>query len=346
MSAPRDAKPHVLIVIPVHDDWTTLERLLFHIDRVEGLEGCRIDVIAVDDASREEAPEHLRSSAFRRIETLEVVRLICNLGHQRAIAVGLCRATQRQGVDHVVVMDGDGEDRPEDLPRLIAAAQAHPGGIVCAQRVKRSEGLLFRAGYQVYKRLFQLMTGANIDFGNFCLIPHRALDSLTHNPAIWNHLAAAVTRSRLRIERLSTERGERYAGQSHMNFVSLAVHGLSAISVYSDVVLVRLIAFLLGVAAFTGAGIAAVAALRFFTDLAIPGWASGVAGSLAIMLFQSLVFALISVFMLLNSRGAKTVLPAVDAWHYVRSCRTLTTRGEGSDEWPSRSSQPVYRHRA
>jgi polyisoprenyl-phosphate glycosyltransferase len=333
----------VAVVIPVHDDWEALGQLLHHIDRVPDLDDYRIDVIAVDDASSSEAPAHLSSCRFDRIETLEVVRLVCNLGHQRAIAVGLCRAAQRQNVDRVIVMDGDGEDRPEDLTGLLAAARADENAIICAQRAKRSEGFLFRAGYQAYKRLFQLLTGANIGFGNFCVIPYGFLDALTHNPAVWNHLAAAVARSRLRIRRLSTDRGERYAGRSHMNFVSLAVHGLSAISVYSDVVLVRLIAFLLGIAGLAGVGIAVVAGVRLFSDLAIRGWASGVAGSLAIMLFQSFVFALISVFMLLSARGAKSVLPAIDAWHYVRSCRTLITRGERSDEW---SVRPVHRHRA
>jgi hypothetical protein len=317
------ASQRLLIVTPVFDDWVAFEELLRDIDRAPGLKGFRIEVVAVDDASVTEAPSAPFAGSYQRIESVEVIRLALNLGHQRAVAVGLCYAAKHADANYVVVMDSDGEDRPEDIAALIAEAEAQPGAIISAMRAKRSEGFTFRIAYAAYKRIFQVLTGAKIDFGNFCLIPRGRLDALTQNPATWNHLAAAIVRSRIPLRRVATRRGQRYAGKSSMNLVSLVAHGLSAISVYSDLVLVRVVLALLGFAAMTLAGIAGVLAIRLLTDLAIPGWASSVIGNLAIMLFQALLFSLISVFILLRSREAKLVFPAVDAWNYVRARRSL-----------------------
>src|SRR5262249_8198211 len=240
---------------------------------------------------------------YSRIQSIKAVELACNLGHQRAIAIGLVQALKTHDAGCIIVMDSDGEDRPQDIRKLGDHWRTAPNSIVCAQRAQRSESISFKMFYAIYKLIFKMLTGARIDFGNFCLIPRNLLAAVCHNSSIWNNLAATLVRSRLPILRIPTDRGRRYAGQSHMNLVSLVMHGMSAISVHGDVVLVRLLMSLLGLSALSAVGLAVVFALRLFTDLAIPGWASGVAGNLFVIFLQSVVFALISVFIILSTRS-------------------------------------------
>jgi hypothetical protein len=211
---------------------------------------------------------------------------------------------------------------------LLAANAAHSGAIVCARRARRSEPLLFRAFYQVYKFLFASLTGTHIDFGNFCLIPRRALRAVIAQAGIWNHLAATLTRSRLPLTRIDSIRGVRYAGQSKMNLVSLIVHGLTAVAVYADVALVRILIFALALAVCAFVGIVSIVCVRLGTSLAIPGWASSVAGTLMVLLFQAVLVPVIGVFVVLSLRTARTVVPSVDAKDFIESIRTVRA---GSD---------------
>ena len=146
------------------------------------------------------------------IDSVEVMHLAVNLGHQRAIAVGLSLIAHRDDIGTVVVMDSDGEDRPEDIDTLLAAAAQHPDHVILAQRTQRSESVGFRTGYLAYKALFRLLTGRVIDFGNFCLLPMPVVRRLAHMPDLWNNLAAAIMRSRLRRIAVPTVRGLRHAG--------------------------------------------------------------------------------------------------------------------------------------
>lgn len=310
----------VVLVVPVYDDWTSLRQLLRSIDAQPGLNRVIFDVFVVNDGSLASPPSTVwYEDRYSHIRSVRLVNLICNLGHQRAIAVGLVMASEESDSDGVIVMDCDGEDRPEDVPQLIATALSNPDRIVCARRSKRSESLMFRSFYLLYKAMFRLLAGTAINFGNFCYIPRSALHRLGHSPSLWNHLAATLVRSRVPLVRVPTERGRRYAGRSRMDFDGLIALGLSAISVYADIVFVRIMVGMLVVSALTIAGLAIVAAIRLFTELAIPGWASTVFGSLSIVLMQSIIFAAVSAFLLLNSRSAKPVIPMVDAPHFVAS---------------------------
>jgi len=225
-------------------------------------------------------------------------------------------------------MDGDGEDRPVEVSRLVAASAANPGCVICARRARRSEPLLFRAFYHAYKILFGQLTGVRIDFGNFCLIPPGILRPIVSQAGLWNHLAATLTRSRVPLIKINTIRGERYAGQSKMNFISLIVHGLSAISVYADAALVRLIVAATVLASCTVAAILVTVGVRSFTDRAIPGWASGVVGTLSVILFQAVFIPATGVLTVLSLRTLRTVVPVIDAEHFVESIRSFYSRGD------------------
>jgi glycosyltransferase involved in cell wall biosynthesis len=319
----------IAVVVPVYNDWESVGRLLQGLGAVGRACGLELSVILVDDASSMPAPESFQDVDETAIKRLRIVRLAFNLGHQRAIAVGIVVASEEPALHSAtVVMDGDGEDRPEDLPRLLQASEANPSSIVCARRARRNESLPFKLFYQLYKLTFGNLTGVRIDFGNFCIVPSRLLRTIAAQPGIWNHLAATLTRSRIPLVKVQTDRGVRFAGKSKMSFVSLVVHGLSAITVYADVVLVRLLlatGLLAGAAFF---GLLSTVAVRVFTTQAIPGWTSNVAGTMITLLVHAIVSSVIGVFVILSQRTARPILPAVDARDFVESIRTLLGQEE------------------
>src|SRR5271165_5744805 len=237
-----DHRRKLAIVSPVFNDWDAFGQLIERLGQLNETEIFEINVIAVDDCSFVDLADVASLRARKGgLASVNVVKLACNLGPMRAIAAGLVTANKIDDLDAVIVMDADGEDRPEDIGQLIAMWDCHPQRIVVAKRAQRSEGRLFKAFYGVYKLIFKALTGQLITFGSFSLLPHSALRALVHNPAIWNNLPAAIIRSRIPYIELETKRGVRLAGRSGMNFVNLAVHGVSAISVYTDIVLLRII---------------------------------------------------------------------------------------------------------
>jgi polyisoprenyl-phosphate glycosyltransferase len=303
------------IVTPVLDDWEAFQRLVANLNA--GLEDVRVHVLAVDDGSNTGFdPARLKLSTGGAVAAVTIVRLALNLGHQRAIAVGLTDAA-RGDADAVLVMDSDGEDRPEDVPKLLADFAAAPDSVILAQRAKRSEALTFRIGLAIYKALFRLLTGQRIDFGNFSLLPIAAVRRLTHTPDLWNNLAAAVMRSRLPCRRVPIERGKRYHGESKMNWVALVLHGLSALSVYSEVIFVRMLFVAAAVGGLAVIGIAAAVAIRLATQLAVPGWTTTVVGVFLIVLIQMLLAVIVTSLLMLSGRSRRLFVPKTDCEQFI-----------------------------
>ena len=308
----------IAIVVPVLDDWVSFTALAHSIAGQFTDSGATVTLIAVDDGSSE--PFDVASIELpgnTDVTEISVLRLAVNLGHQRAIAVGLSSLARRNDIDMVIVMDGDGEDRPEDIAALRAAHRQNPGHAVLARRSKRSERGVFRVGYFLYKRLFRLLTGQTIDFGNFCLLPMPIVRRLVYMPELWNNLPAALIRSRVRYTSVPLARGTRYAGQSKMNLASLIVHGLSAMSVYTDVIFVRIILLAVFVVGLTMLGMMGVVAIRILTDLGIPGWASTMFGDLMIILMQTLVMVIATSLVLLAGRSQRPIVPFTDSSDFI-----------------------------
>lgn len=303
------------IVVPVFNDWPSFAQLLREIANQQELRTYDLSVIAVDDCSFNQPDP--ASLDYPGSIKLRVVRLASNLGAMRAIAVGLVVAAENGEFDAVIVMDSDGEDRPEDIGRLLVAWEEQPNRIVVARRAERSEGFVFKSFYLFYKLIFRLLVGQTINFGSFSLLPSRAVQALVHTPAIWNNLPAAVIRSRFPYLQLETKRGQRFAGKSSMNFVSLCVHGVSAISVFTDLVLLRLMIAMIGIATLTMLAMLVVVAIKLGTNWAIPGWASYVGGSLVIIFVQSLLFAAVALIQFLYFRTLKAFLPITDAYQFI-----------------------------
>ena len=305
----------IAIVTPVFDDWPAFARLLQEISVLATDLPFALEIVAVDDGSS--VSYELCSPALDAICEVEIVRLGLNLGHQRAIAIGLVEIARREDLEGVFVMDCDGEDRPADLPRLFTAARDYPGRIIVAQRVQRSERRAFKTGYAFYKFFFALLTGQHINFGNFCFMPMACVRRLVFMPEIWNNLPATILRSRIGYFPIATARGSRYFGRSRMNWAALIAHGLSAMSVYIDVVFVRILAGALIVAAITLLGIATAVAIRFATSLAIPGWKTIVVGVLGLLLMQVIVMVIPMLLLVLAARNTRPIVPFLDASVFV-----------------------------
>jgi polyisoprenyl-phosphate glycosyltransferase len=309
---------HVAIVTPVFDDWEAFAALIAEIARCFHGGDIAFHVLAVDDGSTAAPdPAGFVLPAGSCIAEIEVVRLALNLGHQRAIATGLCAVADRRDIDGVVIMDCDGEDRPEDIAALLDASKLNPGRIVLAHRAKRSESRAFRFWYAVYKMLFHTLTGRVISFGNYALLPVPAVRRLVHMPELWNNLPATIMRSRVPYTTVPTQRGKRYAGRSSMNLVALVVHGLSAMSVYTDMIFVRTLIAAAMIAGLSMLGIIGVILVRVVTDLAVPGWTTVAVGDLLIVLLQTVVIVIATGLMMLSGRSNRPIIPIIDAWSFV-----------------------------
>ena len=195
--------------------------------------------------------------------------------------------------------------------------------VVFAARKRRSEGLVFRSFYQLYRLIHLTLTGIPVRVGNFCILPANALHRLVVVSDLWNHFAASVFKAQLPLDMVPTARAQRLAGRPAMSFTSLAVHGLSAISVFGDRVGVRGILLSALFFLFTIFSLLGVVSLRLFTDLAIPGWASYTAGVLVLLALQLLMLVTVFAFIVLGSRDTASFLPNRDHVYFVSGLQRL-----------------------
>lgn|SRR5579859_662564 len=310
----------VAVVTPVFNDWASFALLLRRMNEAFEESDVQLSIIAIDDGSMETWDwEGVAGIAGGPIVSIEVIRLGLNLGHQRAIAVGLVEVAVRNEFETVLVMDCDGEDRPVDAASLVRERSKNSESVLLAHRAERSEGETFKIWYYCYKLLFWLLTGRRISFGNFSLLPHSATRRLARMPELWNNLPAAIMRSRLPYRMLPTSRGQRYAGKSKMALVSLVTHGLSAMSVYTDVIFVRVLIAAGAVAASTILGMAITIFIRIATQLAIPGWTTTAVGVLVIVLLQAVILVAAALFLLLANRSARPIIPLTDCEIFIES---------------------------
>jgi hypothetical protein len=180
--------------------------------------------------------------------------------------------------------------------------------------------------YLAYKLAFRLLTGRVIDFGNFLVLPAAVARRLVFMPECWNHLAAAVVKSRMPVARVATARGARYAGRSKMNLVSLVVHGFSAFSVFIETAITRLLLFFGFTSVLAVAAALVAVVLRFGTDLAIPGWATNVFGLSMVLFFQSLTLAAVVLFSVLSSRSSVPFLVGRQGAEFVETRTVVRPR--------------------
>ena len=311
---------NVTLLIPVFNDWDAVFALLKLLDSaMAASQGQnRLRVLLLDDGSSTTAGAEWADARYPNLAGVDILALRRNLGHQRAIAIGLAYVEANLPCDAVAVMDGDGEDKPEDIPTLIARFRESGGEkALFAQRTRRTEKLTFQVFYKLYRGAHWLLTGQKVQVGNFSILPFALLKKLVVVSDLWNHYAAAAFKARLPIEMVPLARGHRLAGESRMNFVSLVVHGLSAMSVHGERIGVRLLA---------GTGVSAVLVtlillagliFRLITQYEFPRWLVVAGAALLVMLFQALGLALVFVFIVLAGRDSSSFLPVRDYGYYV-----------------------------
>jgi hypothetical protein len=316
MISPEISDHKIIILLPVYNDWDALSLLLPILEQELNANEIRADILMVDDGSTTSAPPNLGQTCFRSIESIDILSLRRNLGHQRAIAVGLSYIEAHRVCHAVIVMDCDGQDDPRDIPRLVRECIANGDQkIIFAARTRRSESLIFRLFYHLYRLIHFLLTGMPVRVGNFSVIPSGALNRLVAVSELWNHYAAAVHKARLPIASVPTERSRRLEGPSRMDVVALVVHGLSAMAVFGDRIGVRLlIVVALGMGLVSGA-LVTVLGIRLLTPLAVPGWATYVTGLLLVMLIQMLLVVLVFAFVILAARDTASIIPGRDYIH-------------------------------
>jgi polyisoprenyl-phosphate glycosyltransferase len=314
----------LVVLMPVYNDWKALSLLLPRLDKELNTNGLNARIFLVDDGSTVAVPENLCPSDFQSIESIDVLSLRRNLGHQRAIAVGLSYIEAKHPCDAVVVMDSDGEDDPQDVPRLIKESIVNESKkIIFAARTRRMENLTFKLFYQLYRLIHFLLTGVPVRVGNFSVIPWGALNRIVAVSELWNHYAAAAHKARLPLAFIPTQRSSRLEGSSRMNFVALVVHGLSAMAVFGDRIGVRLLIIVSIVMGLASGVLIVVFAIRLLTVIAVPVWVTSVTGMLLLMMFQMMPVVLVFAFMILASRDTASIIPSRDYVHLTAGIRRV-----------------------
>ena len=227
----------IKILIPVYNDWETLIKLFDEINKViEDIENVEFDCMIVNDASTTKPPD---IKVPKNIKKIEIFNMKQNKGHARCNAFGLRYLSKKDDFDHLIVMDGDGEDRPEEIKYLVNQALEEQEVSVVAKRVKRSEGPIFQILYEIHKLITLLFTGKQVNFGNYSCLTKKDVITLSQQESLWSSFSGTVKKSILRLNTINSTRGLRYFGPSKMSLLNLGIHSFSIIAVFKSQVFLR-----------------------------------------------------------------------------------------------------------
>ena len=233
----------IKILIPVYNDWQSVIKLLENINaKVFSLDS-EFSVIIVNDASTEDRPKLYTD--LKNLKSIQIINMKENKGHARCNAAGLKHINEKEEFDYVIPMDGDGEDRPEELNLLIKKIKDYPDNVITANRVKRSEGLMFKFCYLAHKSLTLIFTSQKIKYGNYTCLPNSIVSKMINEPATWNSFSGSLAKIVKDRKSIPSIRGERYFGPSKMSFVNLLKHSLSINAVFKSTLLIRSTLFLI-----------------------------------------------------------------------------------------------------
>jgi glycosyltransferase involved in cell wall biosynthesis len=225
------------ILIPVFNDWESASQLIKNIDLEISKENSEISVIIVNDNSTEKMS--VKDLNISNLKSVEILNLLKNGGHCHAIATGIKYINEKVDFDYIVPMDGDGEDRPEELKKIFELAETSSPEIITANRVERSEGPLFQFCYQIHKILTYLMIGKIVKFGNYSCLSKQAVMKMLSNGSLWLSYSGSVVKNFSSISHINSIRGKRYFGPSKMNFSKLVVHSLSISAAFREIIFIR-----------------------------------------------------------------------------------------------------------
>ena len=233
----------VKILIPVYNDWESVSKLIDKINNLSINSEYQISVIIVNDASNHDRQDE--DKILNNIHSIKVLNMKGNQGHARCIATGLKYIYEKEEFDYVIPMDGDGEDRPEEIKDFLNQIKNSYDKPIVGERIKRSENFLFKACYLTHKLITLTFTGKSIKFGNFTCLPKVTVQKMINDKATWNSFSGALTKVENDLISIPSSRGKRFFGPSKMSFYSLIKHSLSIISVFRKTFLVRSALFII-----------------------------------------------------------------------------------------------------
>ncbi len=233
----------IKLLIPVYNDWQSVIKLLEIINsEVSGLSH-EFSVIIVNDATTENKPE--MSISLDNLNSIQIINMKNNQGHARCIATGLKYIFEKEEFDYVIPMDGDGEDRPEEIKQFMDNLNYSPDKSIVGERIKRSEGLIFKFCYSIHKLITLTFTGESIKYGNYSCLPKSIVEKMINEKSTWSSFSGSLAKVAKDRAGIPSERGTRYFGPSKMSFKNLVLHSLAIISVFKLNVLIRSILFIL-----------------------------------------------------------------------------------------------------
>ncbi len=227
----------IILLIPIYNDRASLKKLIENINfEIQDLNS-EISVVVINDASSQQIIDTYQN--LENINSFEIINMKENRGHARCIASGLKYIFEKKEFDYVIPMDGDGEDRPEEIKNFIELSEQVGEQSIVGERVKRSEGLLFQICYKFHKFLTLAFTGQSIKFGNFTCLSKSTIEKMLKEKATWSSFSGSLRKIEKDLVSLPSIRGVRYFGPSKMSFFNLLKHSLSIISVFRKTVLIR-----------------------------------------------------------------------------------------------------------
>ena len=227
----------VKILVPVYNDWQSVYKLLDEIDNLQLEKNFEISILIVNDASNHDRPEE--EKVFENIQSIKILNMNKNQGHARCIATGLKYIFEKEDFDYVIPMDGDGEDRPEEIKDFLEQIKKSNNQPIVGERIKRSENMIFKLCYQFHKMITFTFTGKSIKFGNFTCLPKSTVEKMVNEKATWNSFSGSLKKIEDKLFSIPSIRGTRYFGPSKMSFYNLIKHSLSIISVFRKTFLIR-----------------------------------------------------------------------------------------------------------
>ncbi len=233
----------IKIIIPVYNDWQSVFRLLDEINNLSLGKEFEISVYIINDSSNFDRPDFHKS--LENINAIKIFNMKNNQGHARCIATGLKYILEKDEFDYVIPMDGDGEDRPEEIKLFVDQIKNSNGKPIVGERVKRSEKIIFKICYQLHKLITLAFTGKSIKFGNYTCLPKSTVEKMVKEKATWNSFSGSLKKIENEMVSTPSIRGQRYFGPSKMSFINLVKHSLSIISVFRKTFLIRSALFII-----------------------------------------------------------------------------------------------------
>ena len=227
----------IIILTPVYNDWQSVYKLIDEINSLSLKQEFEISVYIFNDYSNHDRPDFEKK--LENINSVKIFNMKKNQGHARCIATGLKYIYDKEDFDYVIPMDGDGEDRPEEIEEFIKQIEITNGKPIIGLRVRRSEGLLFQVCYKLHKIITYIFTGKSIKFGNFTCLPKSTIEKMINEKATWNSFSGSLTKIEKDLFSVPSTRGTRYFGPSKMSFINLIKHSFSIISVFRKAFLIR-----------------------------------------------------------------------------------------------------------